>query len=136
MFFALEPKRDMDITKKAAAMANCPHHVIAAPHDGHLIVGLMGRMELLVSMRLHALIFAAGQGVPLVGIVYDPKVSGFLDYLGKDRYMDLAAVEEDTLRAMTAEALSEGHNDEAAKALRKLARENETAARQLLEEEV
>lgn len=136
VFFALEPKRDMDITKKAAAMANCPHHVIAAPHDGHLIVGIMGRMELLVSMRLHALIFAAGQGVPLMGIVYDPKVSGFLDYLGKNRYTDLAAVEEDALRAMIAEALSEGHNDEAAKALRALARENETAARQLLEEEV
>ena len=95
----------------------------------------MGRMELLVSMRLHALIFAAGQGVPLVGIVYDPKVSGFLDYLGKNRYMDLSAVEASTLRTMTEEALAEGHNTEAAETLRTLARENETAARQLLEEE-
>ena len=136
VFFALEPKRDMEITRKAAAMANCPHHVIAAPHDGHLIVGLMGRMELLVSMRLHALIFAAGQGVPLVGVVYDPKVSGFLNYLGQNRYVELNAMEKERLCPMTLEALGEGRSTYSAEKLRGLARENETAARRLLEEEV
>ncbi len=134
VFFALEPNRDLEITKKVASMVQCPCHVIAAPHDGHLIVGLMRRMQALVSMRLHALIFAAGQGVPLVGIVYDPKVSGFLDYLGKHRYLDLAAVEEEPLRTMIVEALSEGRNADSAMELRKLAQENETAARRLLEE--
>lgn len=34
-------------------------------------------------MRLHALIFAAGQGIPLAGVVYDPKVSAFLRYIGQ-----------------------------------------------------
>ena len=134
VFFALEPNRDLEITKKAASMVQCPCHIIAAPHDGHLIVGLMSRMEVLVSMRLHALIFAAGQGVPLVGIVYDPKVSGFLDYLGQNRYADLAAVEEENLRAMTMEALEAGRSLGSAEKLRELARENETAARRLLEE--
>lgn len=136
VFFALEPRRDLEITKKVAAMADCPHHVIAAPHDGHLIVGLMGKMQMLVSMRLHALIFAAGQGVPLVGVVYDPKVSGFLDYLGKNRYMELEAVEEEMLRSMVLEALQEGHDAASARRLRELARGNESAARRLLEEEI
>lgn len=134
VFFALEPKRDLEITQKVASMVNCPHHIVTAPHDGHLIVGLMGRMQVLVSMRLHALIFAAGQGAPLVGVVYDPKVSGFLDYLGQKRYMDLAEVEETTLAAMTEEALQEGINTYSAQSLRKLAEENEAVARQLLEE--
>ena len=134
VFFALEPNRDLEITQKVAGMVQCPCHIIAAPHDGHLIVGLMSRMQILVSMRLHALIFAAGQGVPLVGIVYDPKVSGFLEYLGKHRYVDLDGVEEVSLRAMIGEALAEGRNADSAKELRKLAQENETAARRLLEE--
>ena len=39
-----------------------------------------------VSMRLHALIFAAGQGIPLAGVVYDPKVSSFLRYIGQENF--------------------------------------------------
>ncbi len=134
VFFALEPGRDMEISRKAASLVQCPHHVMAAPHDGHLIVGLMGRMQVLVSMRLHALIFAAGLGIPLVGVVYDPKVSGFLDYLGQKRYIHLEDVEADALHAMTTQALEEGINPYNAQALCRLAEENETAARMFLEE--
>ena len=133
VFFALEPNRDLAISKKTAEMVQCPCHVIAAPHDGHLIVGLMKRMTAVISMRLHALIFAAGQGIPLVGVVYDPKVSGFLDYLGQKRYVLLDDLQAESLRAMTEEAVAE-HGTYCADNLRRLAEENEAAARQLLEE--
>ena len=134
VFFALEPGRDQAVCQQAAALVRCPCHVMAAPHDGHLIVGLMGRMEAVISMRLHALIFAAGLGVPLVGLVYDPKVSGFLDYLGQKRYVQLEDLDDSGLQALTDAALAEGPSAYSAAALRKLAEENETAARQLLEE--
>ena len=134
VFFALEPKRDLPVAEATAALVSCPHHVIAAPHDGHLIVGMMGKMEAVVSMRLHALIFAAGLGVPLVGVVYDPKVSGFLDYLQETRYLDLETVAEDTLSALIDDALAQGVNGYSARRLRALAEENEQAARRLLEE--
>lgn len=39
---------------------------------------LIARSELLVGMRLHALIFAASQGVLFAGISYDPKVEAFI----------------------------------------------------------
>jgi len=38
--------------------------------------------ELLLGMRLHALIFAAMAGVPLAGLAYDPKVTSFLASVG------------------------------------------------------
>ena len=41
-------------------------------------------MKVVVSMRLHALVFSASQGVPLVGVVYDQKISSFLSYIGQD----------------------------------------------------
>ena len=132
VFFALEPKRDRAVAEQVAAMVDCPHHIVSAPHDGHLIVGMMGAMEAVVSMRLHALIFAAGQGVPLVGVVYDPKVSGFLDYLHQTRYLPLEEVSQARLMPMLAEALAQTGRDDAA-ALRALAEENEQAARRLLE---
>lgn len=54
----------------------------AAPilrHEGipEVAKGLIARCELVVGMRLHSLIFAAGAGVPFVPIAYDPKVSAF-----------------------------------------------------------
>ena len=51
-------------------------------------------------MRLHALIFAAGQGIPLAGVVYDPKVSAFLRYIGQENFLDLDALTADALKAM------------------------------------
>ncbi|WP_284643183.1 polysaccharide pyruvyl transferase CsaB [Paenibacillus silviterrae] len=37
--------------------------------------------DLLIGMRLHSLIYAAGQQVPMVGISYDPKIDQFLNRL-------------------------------------------------------
>ena len=50
-------------------------------------------------MRLHALVFAAGQGVPLVGVVYDQKISSFLSYIGQDLFTDLSELTEEGLKA-------------------------------------
>lgn len=132
VFLALEPRRDLPVSRQAAGQVQGPCHVLSAPHDGDLIVGLMRRMQVVTSMRLHALIFAAGQGVPLVGVVYDPKVSGFLDYLNQRRYLNLDDVTVERLVQLNEAALHQGTDDGSALRLRKLAEENEAAAAELL----
>ena len=132
VFLALEPGKDLEVCRDVAGKLTCPSHVLTAPDDGHMIVGLMGRMRIVISMRLHALIFASGQGTPLVGIVYDPKVSGFLDHLGQKRYMDLSEVSREILLSYAEEALQEGTNTDRAESLRDLAMRNGDAARRLL----
>jgi len=133
VFLALEPGKDLEVCRRVAGKLSCPAHVLTAPDDGHMIVGLMGRMQIVISMRLHALIFASGQGTPLVGIVYDPKVSGFLDYLGQKRYADLTEVTREILLSYAEEALQEGINKDRADSLRDLAMRNGDAAKRLLE---
>jgi polysaccharide pyruvyl transferase CsaB len=39
----------------------------------------VGQCDVLIGMRLHSLIYAAGRRVPLIGISYDPKIDHFLD---------------------------------------------------------
>ena len=60
--------------------SNC--HVLREKYNVEEIMGVIHRLDLIVAMRLHSLIYAAGQEVPMVGLVYDPKVEGILNSIG------------------------------------------------------
>ena len=47
------------------------------------MLNVIAGLDCLIGMRLHALIFAALAGVPMVGIAYDPKVRSFMRSLGQ-----------------------------------------------------
>lgn len=73
------------------------------------LAALIGSCRLLVGMRLHALIFAAGAGLPFVAISYDPKVSGVMEPAGCPA-LELGALTRDRLAAAMREALAR-HNE-------------------------
>lgn len=52
--------------------------VVEGDYPPQQILGLVGRLDLLLGVRLHSLIFAVQQGVLPLGISYDPKVDNFL----------------------------------------------------------
>ncbi len=56
-----------------------------APSD---IMAVVAKGCMAVGMRLHMLIYAAAVAVPIVGIVYDPKVSGFMEYAHQSLYVN------------------------------------------------
>ena len=111
-----------------------PHYLITKPEEPAAIIGVLSRMRLVVSMRLHALIFAAGQGVPLVGIVYDPKVSAFLKYIGQDLYLDLAELEDSALCALIDQAAARERDAGQVQHLLEMERINLETAQRLYEE--
>lgn len=65
--------------------AGVTHGGIVLRHGGdpRVAKGLISRCEMVVGMRLHSLIFAAGSGVGFVPVVYDPKVSSFAAETGQ-----------------------------------------------------
>ena len=133
LLYAMEPARDEAAVKAVAEKIHCPHLVLSAGTNGAEILSLVRRMSLVISMRLHTLIFASGQGVPVVGIVYDPKVSGFLDYLGQDLYLPLQEVNLGALADLIDAAMAEEpFESENIQRLRRLSAENEALARRLL----
>ena len=90
VFLPIEPRLDVPAARLATAhIKKAPFHIIERTGSSAHTIGLYSRMQVVVSMRLHALVFAAGQGVPLVGVVYDQKVSSFLSYIGQNLYCGL-----------------------------------------------
>ena len=100
IFLPIERRLDVAAAEKAAAfIQKAPYHILRSTGSSDHTIGLFARMQVVVSMRLHALVFSAGQGVPLVGVVYDPKISSFLSYIGQDLYSELETVTAERLCA-------------------------------------
>lgn len=99
VFLPIERRLDVGAAEKAAAFMKGPCHILRDTGSSAHTIGLFSRMQVTVSMRLHALVFAAGQGVPLVGVVYDQKISSFLSYIGQDLFTDLDALTAEGLKA-------------------------------------
>ncbi|MEN6328385.1 MAG: polysaccharide pyruvyl transferase CsaB [Syntrophomonas sp.] len=69
-----------DLTASRKVMELMRHEALLI--DKHLSskehLALIAQLDLMIAMRLHALIFAASRGITFAGISYDPKVDAFL----------------------------------------------------------
>ncbi len=134
VLFSFEPSRDADIALQASEMLTVPHRVLPPIADGAELCGVISGMELVISMRLHALIFACSQKTKVVGISYDPKVSGFMDYLGLSNCVELEDVNAERLIEKIDNALGEDIPSERIDRLKGLAQENGNLAGRFLRE--
>lgn len=136
MFAAVEKHLDPVAGRLAAAGLDIPHYFLDDAGSAGTIIGALSRMQAVVSMRLHALIFAAGQSIPLAGVVYDPKVSAFLRYIGQENFLNLNALTADALKAMIDRMVSSPISPEeqaaAVQNLRQIEQVNVDTARRLL----
>lgn len=69
---------------------------ITHPQD---MLAQVAECDLLIGMRLHSLIYAASQFVPMVGISYDPKIDQFLHRLGMKAAASTARFDADAFAA-------------------------------------
>lgn len=93
LFVPMHPPDDERYARRVAERASVPAVVLSGPCPPRDLISLVGCVDLMVAMRLHALIFAALQGVPLVGISYDPKIDGFLRLLERTPAADVTSIE-------------------------------------------
>jgi len=137
VFLSVEKHLDPSAGRLAAQGLEAPCYFLDDSGGIDTLIGALSRMEVVVSMRLHALIFAAGQGVPLAGVVYDPKVSSFLRYIGQDQFMDLEALDLDSLKRMIDRCVERrAHPEEqreAVKCLREMEQGNVNTLKRLLD---
>ncbi|WP_207481483.1 polysaccharide pyruvyl transferase family protein [Arenibaculum pallidiluteum] len=86
VFVPMEQADRREIHKVIARMAAPQRsHVLKRPYGPREIIGMVGRLQMAVGMRLHFLVFAALMGVPLMPLPYASKVTDFLASLGLSR---------------------------------------------------
>ncbi len=136
VFLSLNIFHDTLAAKKVAQYMKSPYHILDDWAEPELLIGLLGHMDVVVSMRLHGLIFSSLSGVPLVGISYDPKIGSFLKYLGAGTCIDLDDVTEPVLNDAVQKAVSQLSQREAlcqkAQKLKDVERQNIQAVARLL----
>lgn len=83
LFIPMHYPGDIVIIENILSKMKNKGYSIKEKHSVPEILGIIGKTQMLIGMRLHALVFAASIGIPIVGIVYEPKVEGFLEYAGQ-----------------------------------------------------
>jgi polysaccharide pyruvyl transferase CsaB len=120
VFLPIDQKKDNEPAHQIALKMKCPYHMIKGVYSPGEVTGILSRMKAVVSMRLHGLVFASGHGVPLVGIVYEPKVSAYLRYIGQTNFMELYDLTGDKLKRSIDEALKRGRSEDQAQAVARI----------------
>ncbi len=98
------------------------------------LMSIIGGLDLLVGMRLHALIFAALSHIPMIGISYDPKIDNFLASIGQEALFPVEKFDADRLLQVSREILqgNERAHPEKVEALQEKARETVSVLQTLM----
>ena len=83
VFMPMQYPGDVKAAETVAARMKEESIVLREDFSTSELLSLVGNLDILVGIRLHALIFAGVMGVPMIGISYDPKVERFLDSIGE-----------------------------------------------------
>ncbi|HCK95368.1 MAG TPA: polysaccharide pyruvyl transferase CsaB, partial [Veillonella dispar] len=94
------PMSHPEDTKEAKIIANYMPKgaiVLEGPFSTEEQVSLSGNVDLMIGIRLHALVFSSLMGKPVIGISYDPKITSFLHMIGQEPIGTMTHLREEAL---------------------------------------
>ena len=71
--------------------------VLEGPFSTEEQVSLSGNVDLMIGIRLHALVFSSLMKKPVIGISYDPKITSFLHMIGQEPIGTMTHLREEAL---------------------------------------
>ncbi|NLK87635.1 MAG: polysaccharide pyruvyl transferase CsaB [Clostridiaceae bacterium] len=93
VFFPMQHPEDVPILENVAAKMHNESYIVRDKLDIQETYEMISSFTMLIGMRLHALIFSAVAAVPMIGLVYDPKIQGFLDCIQQPSAGDVLELE-------------------------------------------
>jgi polysaccharide pyruvyl transferase CsaB len=97
VFLPMQWPEDLEVARKVKELMKTPAELLEDEYTTSELLSLVGNLDILIGIRLHALIFAAVMHTPMVGISYDPKVERFLKTLGEKHIGTLKNITVDEL---------------------------------------
>lgn len=88
LFVPMKHPSDLKVSEEIGKLMTSKAYYLKNKYDSDTLIELIGQTHFVISMRLHALLYAAIKSVPMIGFVYDPKVKYYLQEL------DMYAVED------------------------------------------
>lgn len=107
VFVPMQVPRDVQAARVIAGLMETPSVVVQGDLTHTEVRAMVARCDLLIGMRYHALVFAAMNGVPLVGLSYDPKTDSFLRMIGETVAGTTERLDSEALVDAARRALSE-----------------------------
>ncbi len=92
---AFHPVRDLGVCQRVAAAFGRSVLTDLQPQE---MMAVIGALDLLVAMRLHAMISAVAMGVPMIGLSYDPKVDALFRRVNVGHLFSVDNLEAQALR--------------------------------------
>ncbi|MEJ5252869.1 MAG: polysaccharide pyruvyl transferase CsaB [Chthonomonadetes bacterium] len=97
LLLAMQPSRDDEIVRKIAA--EVPEAIVPAqPLSVRDIQSVLACCQVVIGVRLHALMLAAASGIPALALSYDPKVRAFWEQVAPEYVVEPQAMSAQTLR--------------------------------------
>lgn len=108
VFLPMQWPDDLQAARLVASRMKQPCGMLEGRYDTEDLLSIVGALDLLVGIRLHALIFAAVMNTPFVGVSYDPKIDSFLETFGARHAGTLSTITTDGLLAEIAQTCRDG----------------------------
>ncbi|MCL2619793.1 MAG: polysaccharide pyruvyl transferase CsaB [Defluviitaleaceae bacterium] len=89
LFIPMQPSNDAEISTKILEKISYKGYYLEDDFTIEEVLAIIGGAEFMIGMRLHSIIYAANAATPVVGLVYDPKVSAMMEDLGQTTYTNL-----------------------------------------------
>lgn len=106
LFFPMQLTKDMAISRRIMKKMKNPAGLVDREITVAEMLGVIRGCGAVIGMRLHSLIFASAVNVPMIGIIYDPKIRGSMEYMNQRRFVAAENVNAEELFAMAVDCLT------------------------------
>ncbi len=93
----MQKKFDQAISAKIDKTLTISHGVCLDGYAPETLIGIIGRAEFVLGMRLHTLIYAVKAGVPCIALDYDPKVEAVMKAIDLQYFENVENISLDRL---------------------------------------
>ena len=95
VFVPMQMPQDIEICEKCIMGMKNRGYIIKNRYSFNDIMALSAGSSLVIGMRLHILMYGANMSVPVIGLVYDPKVEAYLSYLNQKYNVDIRVMSKE-----------------------------------------